>query len=100
MIVAVRADVLPLAGGEREDRPALGEVLRGEKLLRQDRRAPADGVEDALADADAARVLPEDAHQRLERELRGELRVGARAVAVVRRPQRVRMLKLELVARP
>jgi hypothetical protein len=75
-------------------------VLRREELLRQDRGPAADRVEHALADADATRVLADDAHERLQREFRSELRVHVRAVAVLGRPQSVRMLELQLVPGP
>src|SRR5215470_499156 len=100
MVVTVQPNVLPFTGGENEDRPPLGEVLRAEKLLRQNRGATADRIEDALADADPSRVLPEDAHQRLQRELGGELGRRARAITVLWRPQSMRVLILELIARP
>ncbi len=100
MVVAVGADVLPLAGGQDEDGAPLREVLRGEELLRQDRGPAPDGIENALADADAARVLAEHAHERLQGELGRELRIRPGAVAVLGRPQSVRVLELELVARP
>ena len=89
VVVAVGPDVLPLAGGEREDGAALREVLRRQELLREDRRAAPDRIEHALPDADALRVLSEDAHQRLQRELRRELRARDRAVAELRRPEAV-----------
>ena len=100
VVVAVRPDVLPLARRKNKDRAALREVLRGEELLGEDRRTAADRVEHPLPDAHAAGVLAEDAHQRLQRELRGELGVGARTVAQLGRPQGVRMLELQLVAGP
>src|SRR5581483_9515763 len=100
VVVAVRPDVLPLAGGEHEDRTALREVLHSQKLLREDRGPAADRVEDAAPDPDAAGVLAEDAHHREHGELCGELRPADGAVAEVRRPERVRVLELELVAGP
>ncbi|HXJ34083.1 MAG TPA: hypothetical protein VMS22_08575 [Candidatus Eisenbacteria bacterium] len=100
VVVAVRTDVLPLAGGEHEDRTPLREMLRRQELLREDRRAAADRFERALADAHPPRVPTEDAHERLERELRRELRVRPRAVAILGRPQPMRVLELELIAGP
>src|SRR5262245_4344491 len=75
-------------------------MLRGEELLGQNRRPAPNRVEDPLADTNAGRVLAEDAHQRLQRKLRRQLGMGARAVAELRRPELMRVLELQLIARP
>src|SRR5262245_65499171 len=100
MVVAVGTDVLPLTGREDEHGAALREVLGGEELLREDGRTAPDRVEHALPDPHPLRVLAEHAHQRLERKLRGQLRLGRGAVAELGPPELMRMLELELVAGP